>query len=75
MTDTIISPSTKRLYKSTFKFGNLTTPKGHVLHFKGGMYATDNPDYIAFLDSEIKANGFGGAVFIDPAASTLTAEQ
>lgn len=65
----------KRLYKSTFRFGNVITGKGHVLHFKGGMFATDNPDYIEFLDKEIAVNGFAGAVYIDPNAKTITAEQ
>lgn len=65
----------KRLYKSTFRFGNVITKSGHTLHFKGGMFATDNPDYIKFLDEEIAVNGFAGAVYIDPNARTITAEQ
>lgn len=65
----------KRLFKSTFRFGNVVTPKGHILHFKGGMFATNNPAYIEYLDSEIANNGFAGTVFIDPNARTITAEQ
>ena len=65
----------KRLFKSTFRFGNVVTPKGHILHFKGGMFATDNPAYIEYLDGEIANNGFAGTVFIDPNARTITAEQ
>lgn len=65
----------KRLYKSTMPFCNVMTTKGHVLHFKGGMFITDNPEYVDFLDKEIATNGFGGAIFIDPLAKTITAEQ
>lgn len=65
----------KRLYKSTLKFNNVVFPNGHVAHFKGGMYVTDNADYIGYLDAQIKQNGFGGVIFIDPNASTITAEQ
>lgn len=65
----------KRLYKSTIKFNNIIFPNGHVAHFKGGMFATENPDHIAYLDSQIAQNGFGGVVYIDPEARTITAEQ
>jgi hypothetical protein len=65
----------KRLYKSTIPFNNVIFPNGHVGHFKGGMFATDNPEYIDHLDKEIAKNGFGGVVFIDPNARTITAEQ
>ena len=65
----------KRLYKSTMKFCNVTMPNGHVLHFKGGMFVTDNPDYIEYLDTQIKQNAFGQAIFIDPKARTLSAEE
>lgn len=65
----------KRLYKSTSKFCNVVTTKGHVLHFKAGHFATNNPAYIEFLDKEISEGGFAGTIFIDPNARTLTAEQ
>lgn len=65
----------KRLYKSSMKFCSVATPKGHVLHFKGGMFVTDNPEYIEFLDAQIAINGFSGAIYIDPNARTITAEQ
>lgn len=65
----------KRLYKSTMPFCNVSTPKGHTLHFKGGVFITDHPEYVEFLDKEIAANGFGGSIYIDPEARTVTAEQ
>jgi len=74
-TSTAQTDGAKRLYKSTIKFNNVIFPNGHVAHFKGGMYATDNPAYIAYLDKEIAENGFGGIIFIDPNATTITAEQ
>ena len=67
--------SVKRLYKSTIPFNNVIFPSGHVAHFKGGMFATENSEYIAHLDKEIAKNGFGGVVYIDPNAKTITAEQ
>jgi len=69
------SPVEKRLYKSTIKFNNIVFPNGHVAHFKGGVYATDNPSYISYLDKEIAEGGFGGIVYIDATARTITAEQ
>lgn len=72
-TDT--SQEVKRLYKSTIKFNNIIFPNGHVAHFKGGMYVTDNPEYISYLDAQIAQNGFGGVIYIDPEARTITAEQ
>ena len=74
-TSTAQAEGAKRLYKSTIKFNNVIYPNGHVAHFKGGMYATDNPAYIEYLDKEIAANGFGGIIYIDPNATTITAEQ
>lgn len=65
----------KRLYKSTNKFCNVITSRGKVLHFKVGMFITDNEDDIAFLDAAIKKNEFAGAIYIDPNARTITAEQ
>lgn len=65
----------KRLYKSGMMFCNVIMPNGHVLHFKGGVYITDNPDYIEYLDKEIASNGFSGSVYIDPNARTITAEE
>jgi hypothetical protein len=65
----------KRLYKSTMPFCTVTTPKGHALHFKGGMFITDHPEYVTFLDAEIAANGFNGSIYIDPNARTITAEE
>jgi hypothetical protein len=65
----------KRLYKSTLSFCTVTTNKGHSLHFKGGMFITNHPEYVEFLDKEIAANGFNGAIYIDPEARTVTAEQ
>lgn len=73
MTDTAVAE--KRLYKSTYKFNNVIFPNGHVAHFKGGMFATDDPDQIGYLDDQIKKNGFGGVIYIDPNARTITAEQ
>lgn len=67
--------SVKRLYKSTIPFNNIIFPSGRIAHFKGGMYATDNPDYIAYLDEQIQKGGFGGVVYIDANATTITAEQ
>lgn len=65
----------KRLYKSTNKFCNVITPRGKTLHFKAGMYVTDSPEEIEWLDSAIKNNEFANAVYIDPNARTITAEQ
>ncbi len=65
----------KRLYKSTIKFNNIIFPNGHVAHFKGGMFATDVPAQVEYLDAQIAQNGFGGVVYIDPDARTITAEQ
>jgi len=65
----------ERLYKSTIPFNNIIFPNGHVAHFKGGMYSTDNPEYITYLDKEIEKNGFGGVIYIDKNARTITAEQ
>jgi len=73
MTDTMTTE--KRLYKSTLKFNNVIFPNGHVAHFKGGMFVTDNQDYIDYLDSQIAKNGFGGVIYIDPNARTISAEQ
>lgn len=67
--------SDKRLYKSSMKFCNVSLPNGHVLHFKGGMFATDNPAYIEYLDKEIASGGYAGAIYIDPNARTISAEQ
>lgn len=75
MTAVSSTEGAKRLYKSTIKFNNVIFPNGHVAHFKGGMFATDNPAYIAYLDKEIAENGFGGIIYIDPNATTITAEQ
>jgi len=77
MSDSSVSDAVgaKRLYKSTIKFNNLIFPNGHVAHFKGGMFATDNPEHIAYLDEQIAANGFAGVIYIDPQARTITAEQ
>lgn len=65
----------KRLYKSTNKFCNVVTPRGKFIHFKGGMYVTDNIEEIEWLDAAIKNNEFANAIFIDPNARTITAEQ
>lgn len=65
----------KRLYKSTIKFNNIVFPNGHVAHFKGGMYVTGDESQIAYLDQEIAQNGFGGVIYVDPNARTITAEQ
>jgi len=76
VTTTVPAPTAeKRLYKSTLKFNNVIFPNGHVAHFKGGMYVTDVPAQIEYLDAQIAQNGFGGAVYIDPTARTITAEQ
>lgn len=73
--DQTVTEGAKRLYKSTIPFNNIIFPNGHVAHFKGGMYATDNPAYVDYLDKQIAQNGFGGVVYIDPKATTITAEQ
>lgn len=65
----------KRLYKSTNKFCNVVTPRGKVLHFRAGMYITADENEIQFLDSAIGANEFNNAIYIDPNARTITAEQ
>lgn len=65
----------KRLYKSTLKFNNVVFPNGHVAHFKGGMFVTDVPAHIEYLDDQIAQGGFGGVVYVDPSARTITAEQ
>ena len=74
-TSTAQAEGAKRLYKSTIKFNNIIYPNGHVAHFKGGMFATDDPDQIGYLDGQIAKNGFGGVIYIDPNARTITAEQ
>lgn len=68
-------PDEKRLYKSTNKFCNVITTKGKVLHFRAGMYITDQKEEIEFLDSAVANNEFAGAIYIDPNARTITAEQ
>jgi hypothetical protein len=73
--NTVAAEGAKRLYKSTIPFNNIIYPNGHVAHFKGGMYATDDPTYIEYLDAQIARNGFGGVVYIDQNARTITAEQ
>lgn len=75
MTSTDASSAEKRLYKSTIKFNNIVFPNGHVAHFKGGMFVTDNPAHIDYLDAQIAQNGFGGIIYIDQNARTITAEQ
>lgn len=75
-TDTTKAPeAAKRLYKSTNKFCNIITPRGKVLHFRAGMYITDNAEEISFLDAAVQNNEFAGNIFIDPNARTITAEQ
>lgn len=68
-------PAEKRLYKSTNKFCNVITSRGKVLHFKMGMYITDDAEDIDFLDRAIQRNEFVGGIYIDPKARTITAEQ
>ena len=75
MSSTQTAESGKRLYKSTIKFNNIVFPNGNVAHFKGGMFATDVPAQIDYLDAQIAQNGFNGIIYIDPNARTITAEQ
>jgi len=75
MSTTVSTEESKRLYKSTIKFNNIIFPNGHVAHFKGGMFVTGDPDQIEYLDKQISSNGFGGVIYIDPNARTITAEQ
>lgn len=72
---TVQTDEPQRLYKSTIKFNNIIFPNGHVAHFKGGMFMTGDPAQIEYLDQQIAANGFGGVIYIDPNAKTITAEQ
>lgn len=72
---TAAEPPPKRLYKSSTKFLNVITPKGKPLYFRHGMHITDIAEDIAYLDAEIESGGFLGAIFIDPNARTITAEQ
>lgn len=65
----------KRLYKSTTKFTTIHDTKGRAMHFKMGNFITDDEEFIAFLDGEIAKNAFGGVIYIDPNARTITAEQ
>jgi hypothetical protein len=69
------APADKRLYKSTFPITNVIFPKGEVAEFRGGIFITDRPDQIAYLDEQIANRGFGGQIYIDPNARTITAEQ
>jgi hypothetical protein len=39
------------------------------------MFVTDNPAHIDYLDAQIAQNGFGGIIYIDQNARTITAEQ
>lgn len=65
----------KRLYKSTTKFTTIHDTKGRAMHFKMGNFITEDEEFIAFLDGEIAKNAFGGVIYIDPKARTITAEQ
>ncbi len=67
------SPGERRLYKSTFKFGNFIFPTGRVAHFKGGMYVTSDAYEIKELDREISLGH--PQIYIDPNARTISAEQ
>jgi len=65
----------KRLYKCT-RFGTTVyLPNGKPMHFKFGKYATDNAQEIAFLDNAVANNEFGGQIYIDPNARTLSEEE
>jgi hypothetical protein len=65
----------KRLYKSTFPVVNVISPIGKVMEFRGGLFITDETDLIEYLDDQIAKRAFGGQVYIDPNARTITAEQ
>jgi hypothetical protein len=65
----------KRLYKSTIKFCNIVLPDGTRLDFKGGIYITGDESVINYLDRAIARNEYGGQIYIDPNARTVTAEQ
>jgi hypothetical protein len=76
MTTVLDTPvAEKRLYKSTLPFNNIIFPNGHVAHFKGGFFATAEPEQVKYLDEQIAKNGFGGIIYIDENARTITAEQ
>lgn len=68
-------PPSKRLYKSSMKFGNVIMGNGRTLHFKAGMYITADQEEIDFLDRAVAKNEFRGMIYIDPNARTITAEQ
>lgn len=70
------APSTdKRLYKSTFPIVNVISPIGKVIEFRGGIFITDETDLIEYLDDQVAKRAFGGQIYIDPNARTITAEQ
>jgi hypothetical protein len=70
-----MSVSEKRLYKSTAKSVNLIMPDGKILHFKFGWFATDDPIVIDWLDRAVARNEFGGNIYIDPNAKTISEDQ
>lgn len=65
----------KRLYKSTFPIVNVISPIGKVIEFRGGIFITDETDLIEYLDDQVAKRAFGGQIYIDPNARTITAEQ
>lgn len=65
----------KRLYKSTFPVVNVISPIGKVIEFRGGIFITDETDLIEYLDDQVAKRAFGGQIYIDPNARTITAEQ
>lgn len=63
----------KRLFQSSVKFCNISTPKGKVLTFKFGRYVTEDEEEIAFLDAEIKAGH--PTIFVDPNHLVLSKQE
>lgn len=55
----------QRLYKSHMKMTCFSTPQGRVGRFVEGRFLTDLPDFIEYLDKEIK-NG-NPHFYVDPA--------
>jgi hypothetical protein len=69
------SQGAKRLYKSSARSCNVILPDGVTLNFRMGMYSTADEGVIKYLDRQIAKNGFGGSIYIDPNARTITEEQ
>lgn len=66
------APQLKRLYKSARLTCTVYDPHGTPMKFLFGRYATDDQAQIEYLDRAIARNEFGGAIYIDPNARTLS---